>query len=87
MAGHEVRGGYQIFRLDRSIAEAEVGNRNPAGLLGVVYEISLNIFIGVVADDLDGILVRANRTVRAKAPEHAADYIGRFGMDIFHNLE
>ena len=42
-------------------------------LLGVVLEVCLDVLVGVIADDLDGVLVRANRTVAAQAPELALD--------------
>ena len=44
-----------------------------AGLLGVVLEVGLNVLVGVVADDLDGVLVGAHGTVAAEAPELALD--------------
>ncbi len=40
--------------------------------LNGAYEVNtVNITIGVVADDLDGVLVRANGTVAAETPELA----------------
>ena len=44
-----------------------------AGLLGVVLEVALRVHIGVVADDLDGVLVGADGTVGAQAVELAGD--------------
>ena len=46
-------------------------NGYAAGLLGVVLEVSLYELVGVVADDLDGVLVRTNGTVAAETPELA----------------
>ena len=46
-------------------------DRHAARLLRVVLEVALRVVLGVVADDLDRVLVRADRAVRAKAPEHA----------------
>jgi hypothetical protein len=40
-----------------------------AGLFGVVLEICLHVFVGVVADDLDGVLVGAHGAVAAQTPE------------------
>ena len=68
-------------RLDRRLAEAQVGNGQTAGLLGVVSEVRLRVHIGVVADDLDGVLVRADGAVRAQAIELAADRAGRSGVE------
>ena len=42
-----------------------------AGLLGVVLEVRLDILIGVVADDLGGVLVGDDSTVTAQTPELA----------------
>ena len=44
-------------------------NRNAACFFGVILEVCLNVFVGIVADDLDGVFVGANRTVTAKTPE------------------
>ena len=59
------------------MSETQMGHGHTAGLLGIIIKICLGIHIGVVADDLDGVLVRANGTVCAKAPEFAVD--GSFG--------
>ena len=37
-------------------------------------EVCLNILVSVVADDLDGVLVRADRTVAAQNPELALSW-------------
>ncbi len=55
------------------IAEAQVADGHAAGLLGVVLEVGLDVLVGVVADDLDGVLVGADGAVAAKAPELALD--------------
>ncbi len=51
-----------------------------AGLLGVVLEVGLHVLVGVVADDLDGVLVRADGTVAAQTPELALDGAGGCGV-------
>ena len=61
----------QIGRLDRLLTKAEVGGRYAAGLFGIIGEITLRIHIGIVADNLDGVLICADGTIRAKAPEFA----------------
>ena len=53
------------------ITEAQVADGDTAGLLGVILEVCLNIFIGVVTNNLDGVLVSANGTVAADTPELA----------------
>ena len=69
MAGHEVCILHQIGGEDGLIAEAQMAAGNAKGLLGVILKISLGIHIGVVANDLDGVLIGANSTVASKAPE------------------
>ena len=63
MACDEVRGGYKVRGLDRGVSEPEVRAGISAGLLGVIVEVSLAVFLGVVADDLDGVLVGSDSTV------------------------
>ena len=71
MACHEVSLADEICGLDRLLAEAEVGHRDTAGLLGVIIKVSLRVHVSVVADDLDGVLVRTDSTVSTKSPELA----------------
>ena len=73
MAGHEVSLVDVVGALDGLVAEAQVRNGDAAGLLGVVLEVSLYVLVGVVADDLDGVLVGADGAVAAQAPELALD--------------
>ena len=58
------------------VAEAQVADGDAAGLLGVILEVCLNVLVGVVADDLDGVLVGANGAVAAQTPELALDGAG-----------
>ena len=73
VAGNEVSLRDIIRGLDLAVAETEVGNGHAAGLLTVVLEVSLNILVGVVADDLDGVLVGSDGSVAAETPELAGD--------------
>ena len=73
VAGDEIRRVDEVGGLNGRLAESQVRDGDAARLLGVVEEISLRVHIGVVADDLDGVLVRAYRAVRAEAVEFAAD--------------
>ncbi len=54
-----------------AVSEAEVRNRNASGLLGVILEICLNIFVGVVTYNLYGVRIGSDCAVAAKTPEHA----------------
>ena len=51
------------------MAKAQVGLGNAAGLLGVILEVSLSVLIGVVTDDLDGVLVGTYCTISSQTPE------------------
>ena len=82
MAGNEVCLGDVIGALDHLIAEAEVRDGNTAGLLRVILEVCLNVFIGVVADDLDGVLVCTDCTVAAETPELAGDRAFSSGVGV-----
>ncbi len=75
-AGDEVCLIDVVRRMDRGLAETQMRTGNAAGLLGVVLEISLGIQIRVVADDLDGGLVRADSSIRTKTEEQAGSIIG-----------
>ena len=46
-----------------------MGHCNTAGLLGVIIEVSLCVHIGIIADDLDRVLVCTYSTVGTKTPE------------------
>ena len=78
VACDEVCLGDEVGGLDRVLAESQVGNGDAAGLLGVIGEVALRVHVGVVADDLDGLLVGADGTVGTQTPELAA--IGAFGL-------
>ena len=80
VARHEVCLGDIVRRANPVIAEAQVADGDTTGLLGVILEIRLNVLVGMVADDLDGVLVGTNRTVATNTPELALD--GSFGCGI-----
>ena len=75
----------QVSGLDRGFTETKVRNGDTAGLLRVVGEVALCVHIGVVADDLDGVLVGTYGTVSAEAPELTAVCAGRGGVRNFRN--
>lgn len=81
MAGDEVSVANQIAAADRLIAKAQVALGDAAGLFAVVLEVGLYIFVGMVTDNLDGVLVGADRTVRAETPELATAGTGRYDVD------
>ena len=71
VASHEVRLVDIVRALDRVIAKTQMGNGDTAGLFGIILEVCLNILVGVVTDNLGGVLVCSNRTVAAETPELA----------------
>ena len=69
VAGNEVRVIDQVGGVDGGMSEAQMRNGYAARLFGVIGKVSLCIHVGVVADNLNGVLVGANRTVGAETPE------------------
>ena len=64
-----------------------MGSGHTAGFLAVILEISLYIQIGMIANDLDGVLICANGTVRTKSPELAADGSFWNGVHLWANRQ
>lgn len=81
VASEEVGVVDEVRALDRLIAETQVRNGDAAGFLAVVAEITLSVFVGVVADDFDAVLVCADGAVGAQTVEHAAFAAFRSGID------
>ena len=52
-------------------------NGHRAGLFRVIDKIALRVIVRFLADDFDGIFVRADRAVRAEAVEQRAHHIVR----------
>ena len=73
MAGDEVSLVDVVGRLDGIVTETQMRNGHATGLLGVILEVSLNVLAGMVADDLDGVLVSTDSAVAAQTPELALD--------------
>ncbi len=69
----------QVGALDRFGIEPQVADRHRARLLRVVDEVGLHDEIGVLADDLGGVLVGAHGAVGTEAVEHGthAGVVGR----------
>ena len=87
VTGDEIGVVDQPRHLKRALAEAKVADRDAAALLGVVGEVRLSVQIGVVADDLDGVLVRSDGAVRTEPPEHAGYDILRNDVDLLLDLD
>ena len=87
VAGDEVGAVHQVGGLEIGLAETQMRNGEAAGLLGVVGEVALSVHVGVVADDLDGVLVGANSAVGAEAEELALHGAGGHGVDVGAHFE
>ena len=73
MASNEVCLGDIVRRLDSVITETKVRNGDTGSLLGVILEVCLNELVGVVTDDLDGVLVSTNCTCLLYTSDAADD--------------
>ena len=82
MARHEICLANQIRRANRPRAKSQMADRDRAGFLGVVNEISLGIEVRFFADDLDGVFVGSDRAVGAKPEEYGSEYIIRLDFEI-----
>ncbi len=81
VAADEVGRGDQIRRVNGPRTKAQMRGGQRAGLLGVIDEVALRVIGRLFADDLDRVLVRADRAVGTEAVEHRAHHIGRFGAE------
>ena len=87
VAGNEVGHRDIVGGMDRLMSEAQVALGDAAGLLGVVLKIGLGVLIGVIANDLDGVLIGADRTVGTETPELAGDDALAGGHDVFSDRQ
>ena len=95
VAGNKVSLVDIVRALDGLVAKAQMADGDTAGLLGVILEVGLNILVGMVADDLAGVLVGADSTVTAETPEFAFDgasgrggrSLGLFEREVGHIID
>ena len=83
----EVGGVDKVGRLNRSLTETKVRNGYTARLLTVVEEVTLSVHIRMVADNLDRVLVRADRTVRTQTVELTTDRACGRGVVLSREVE
>ncbi len=81
MAGDEVGAADQVGGVERPRPKAQVGHRDRAGLLRVEHEVALGVVRRILADDLDRVLVGADRAVGAKAEEHGPHHVIGLGRE------
>jgi hypothetical protein len=63
-------------------SEAKMRDGDGAGFLGVVDEVALGEEVGLFADDLDGVFVRADGAVGAETDEDAAAHAGGLEFEV-----
>ena len=84
VASYEVRCIYQVSGADRCVTETQVRTSETARLLGVVREVCLAVLVGIVTDNLHGVLVGTNCTIGTQTVElgleHAFATYGDFGL-------
>ena len=80
MTCYEICLFYIVGRLDFLISEPQVADSDTTGFFRVVLEVRLCIFIRIVTDDLDTVLIRTNSTVRSQSPEFAGNLACRFAV-------
>ena len=82
VAGDEAGAADEVRRADRPRPEAQVRDRDGARLLRVVDEVALREAVGLLAEDLDRVLVGADRAVGAEAVEDRARDVGRLDVEV-----
>ena len=69
VASYEVCFVDQVGGFNLLMTVTQVGHGNTTGFLGVIIKICLCIHVGVITDDLDGVLVSTYGTICTQAPE------------------
>ena len=73
VAGHKISHCDVVAAADGLVAEAQVASCQSAGLFRIILEVGLHVLVGIVADDLAGILVGADGAVGSEPPEFAGN--------------
>ena len=82
VAADEPRLADEVGRADRVRPEPQVGDRLPARLLRVVDEVRLRVHGRVGAEDLDGVLVRADGAVGPDPEEDGPQGLGVLDVEV-----
>jgi len=85
MAADEARLADQVGGLDRGRPEPQVRDRLRPRLLRVVDEVGLGVPRRIGAEDLDAVLVRPHRSIRAQPEEQRPHRLG--GLDVQDRVE
>src|SRR5215475_5856837 len=62
--------------------ESQVGHGHSSRFLGIVDEIALGVVGGLLANDLDRVLIGADGAIRSQSPKHSAQPIARLGLKV-----
>ena len=81
VACDEVCRADQASHPDRLRSKPQMADRHCPGLLRVVDEVALGEIVGIVADDLDRVLVRPDGSVRSQAVEHGPHDLVAFDVE------
>ena len=84
---NEVCGIDEILGLYRRISETEVRNGYAARLLRIVEEISLRVLVRMVADNFNGVFIRADSSVRTETVEFTACRTCGSGVELLGEVE
>ena len=82
MTCDKVRLADKIRLADFFLSETQVRGGNRTRFFGVVHEIGLRVVFGRFTDDLDGVLVGADRTVGTESVEHRLVHTGIVNMEV-----
>ena len=77
----------EISGLDLLLAETKMACGDTSRLVGIIGKVTLDVHVGVVADDLDGVVVGTDSSIRAKTPEHALGGALRDRVDLTSDRE
>ena len=81
VARHKVRLVNQIGGFNRVVRKSEVRRCHGAGFAAVVNKVALAVFAGVFGDNLNGVLVGADRPVCTQTEEHGAHDVFALGVN------
>jgi len=82
VAGKVVSFDDEVLTADGSLAETKVTDSQTTALVSIIEEVTLDVLISVITDDLDSIVVSTDSTISTKTPEHALGGALRDGVEL-----
>ena len=79
MTGDKIGFFNQVIRIDWVWTKTQVRNSLCSRFFGVIHKITLNIIIGSLTNDFDGVFIRSNSTIRPQTVKHTVNGCG-FGI-------